>query len=656
MFRLNPVPALRRLVSELTRRRVVHAVAVYGVVAWVAIQVAAIAFPALYIPDAALTVLVFLAVLGFPVTVALAWAFEITDEGVRRTPQLAEDEGLSPALRGFFAACVVVATAGLGWAGWETWLSPRAGAQGASASEEGAAPGDRPADGPDGAERAEELSPSRVAVLYFEDRSAGDSLRAFADGLTENLIHRLTQVEGLEVVSRRGVRGYRSGQATLDSVARELGAGSLVEGSVRSRDDTLEATVRLIDGRSGTHQMSRTLTRPVGDLFELQDALAREVARLLRQQLGREIQLETWRSRTASVEAWRRVQEADRLRVDADSLENAGQDGAARRLLAQADSLLARASELDPDWNAPETLRAELALVRVDPAAPSWGEEEKAAVREAIAYADRAVEKAPSDADALRVRGRLRFWLSRRTEDAGRSRELVERAERDLRAAVREDPGSAKAWFALSELLLEGRGQFGDALYAAERAREADAYLRIPSDIHFQFFYTAANMPDWDAAWRWCETGQEEYPENVGFRSCELMLLASEGAGPPDPERAWELLEEIRARSTSSQVEFFQAISRREVAAVLARAGLEDSARAVLRRARRDSSPPAEEAPILYYEEAHVHLLLGEEEKALELVSKFAEHEPGFRSHLEGDPWMEPLRDRPEYRELLEGG
>lgn len=652
MLDIDPLSGLRQLVSELTRRRVVHAVAVYGVVAWVVVQVANVAFPALYVPREWLTGLVFLAVLGFPVTVALAWAFEITDEGVRRTPQLAEGQGLSPALRGFFAACVVAATAGLGWVGWETWLSPRAGAVSAAASPGGAGPD--AAGRADSAERAA-LSPSSVAVLYFEDTSPGDSLAAFADGLTENLIDRLSQVEGLEVISRRGVRPYRGRSVPLDSVARALGAGSLVEGSVRGSGDTLAVTVRLIDGRTAAQMLSETLARPAGDLFELEEALAREVAGLLRRRIGPEVQLAAWQSRASSVEAWRRVHQADRLREEADSLEDAGHEGLALQLLADADTLLARAAELDPDWNAPETLRAALALVRVDPNAAGWGEAEREEIRRAIGYADRALEEAPSDAEALRIRGRLRTWLALKADDADRAAELMDAAESDLRAAVREDPGSAKALLALSDLLLDGRGKFREALYYAERAREADAYLRIPESTQFQLFNAAVNVPDWEAARRWCLTGQRAYPDNLGFWSCELTLLASEGAGPADPDRAWRVADEVVRRTPDAKKPFYRAISRRQVAAALARAGRADSARSVLRRARRDS-PAAGDEPFLYYEEAHVHLLLGEEERALELVGRFAEQYPGYRAILEGDPWMAPLRDRPRYRELLAGG
>lgn len=644
MSRRDPLAPLRRLLSELGRRRVVHAVAVYAVVAWVAVQVAAIAFPALFIPRQALTALVFVAVLGFPVTVALAWAFEITDDGIRRTPTVAEGGALSPGLRVGFAAAVLLATAGLGWVGWETWLSPRARSLPARAAGSGAAD---PASG-----EAPRLEPSRVAVLYFDDHSPGDTLTAFADGLTENLIHRLAQVEGLEVVSRHGVKPYRETEATLDSIARDLRAGSLVEGSVEAAGDELEVTVQLIDGRSRAHLMSEQIRRPADDVFALQDTLAHQVSRLLRERLGRQVQLASWQSRTSHPEAWRRVQEADRLREDALELSREGETETARRLFDRADSLLGGAASLDPDWSAPAVLRARVTMARLDPYEARWSPEERTLATDAIRRVGEAAGRDSGVAQARAVRGQLRYWLSRHVDDRDSARRLLDLAESDLRAAVEDDPGSARAWYGLSQLLHEGRGDLTGARYAAERAEQADAYLRVPAGVHWRYYSTAANEPDYETARYWCRTGREKYPEDLRFRACELALLATDGAGPPDPARAWELVDEIRSRARPANRARFVAIARRQVAAVLARAGLADSARGVLRRARRDS-PAVEDDPTLAYDEAHAHLLLGDEERALDLLARFAETNPEYRAQLSGDPWFEPLRERPDYRRLV---
>lgn len=638
----NPVPALRRLFEELRRRGVVRAVVLYTIGAWVAVQVAAITFPALYLPRTAQTVVVLVAVLGLPVTVALAWAFEFTPEGLRRTPDAAGEHPLSPRLRALLVLLVVAGTAAMGWIGWEAWIAPRAERSARAASQTGdtRAQGVRP-----------ELDPRRVAVLYFDDHSPGDSLLHFAEGLTEHLIHRLTQVEALEVVSRHGSKAFRGAEVTLDSIARALRAGSLVEGSVQRSGGRLQVAVQLIDGESQAHLMSTVLSRPEEELFALQDTLAEEVSRLLRRRLGREVQLEDWKREAGSVEAWKLVQRADRLREHADSLDRHGAAATGGRLAARADSLLSSARELDPDWSEPAVLRARTAVVGVNPYRVPWSPAESEAVRRGLDHAEEAVRLDPRDPEARIVRGRLRLWLSQHTDEADRAEALLGGAEADLREAVRIAPELARGWYALSELLHLGTGELEEARYAARRARRADAFLSIPADIHYQFFYTSLNRPDFEDAAHWCRTGQRRYPERVDFRGCELGLLASRGGPAPDVGRAWELVEEIRARSRPQEEAHYVGVARRQVAAVLARAGRGDSARGVLERTGAEGPGP----PTFAYEEAHAWLLLGEEGRALDRLERFLEAAPGYADDVARDPWFEPLRGRPRFEGLVGG-
>jgi adenylate cyclase len=162
-------------------------------------------------------------------------------------------------------------------------------AEGEPSGEEGAAAGVAPGD------------PSRVAVLYFDDRSEGD----LADGLTEALIYDLSQVEELDVISREGVKRYRD--VPLDSLVRALGAGTLVEGSVEQSGDLVRVTARLVDATDMTQLASIRVQQPRGELFALQDSLVADVLRGIQRQLGRDIRLDLARRATSSVEAWELV-------------------------------------------------------------------------------------------------------------------------------------------------------------------------------------------------------------------------------------------------------------------------------------------------------------------------------------------------------------
>src|SRR5437667_117724 len=165
------------------------------------------------------------------------------------------------------------------------------------------------------------LDPRRVAVLYFGDLSPDSSLRYLADGLTEALIDKLSQVRTLHVISRNGVLPFRHSDLPRDSIARAVGAGTLVEGSVDPVRDRVRVTVRLVDGSSGADLLRRaSFEEPVGNLLLIRDTLATEVARVLREQLGEEVRLREERAGTSSTEAWSLAQQSEPGRKHADVL------------------------------------------------------------------------------------------------------------------------------------------------------------------------------------------------------------------------------------------------------------------------------------------------------------------------------------------------
>lgn len=631
---------LSRLVSELRRRRVFHVAVAYAVGAWIVVQVANVVVPALYLPRSALTLVVVLAVLCFPVAMVLTWAFDFTPEGLKRTPDAEIPSGelaTGPAVRATLLGLVVLVTAGVGWVSWQRWLGPTASvAANAEPSEA-------------------DLDPRRVAVLYFDDHSEEDRLGYLAAGLTEALIHELSQVGTLEVISRNGVKPYREGDVTPDSVARALRTGSLVEGSVQRSGDSLRVTAQLVDARTLTHLASRAITRPWGDLFELQEDLVEEVSALLRRRLGDQVRLRERRSETESSEALRLLWQAEEARKEAGELRSAGEREGAGRLLDRADSLLARAERLDPGWAGPAVLRAGLAADRVRPYSPAFDERDRTWIDSGLRQTERALEKDPGNADALERRGTLRYWLSRNVEDDDRSFRLLEAAEADLRRAVERDPSHARAWSRLSELLLEGKASFAEARLAAARAYEEDAYLDNASSILKQLCYTSQLVEEFEDAERWCRLGRERYSDHLGLIGSQLLLLATEGGVTPDVRQARRLVErtaELSRRQVPEDSAIFVSVTRMQLAAVYARAGHRDSARAILRDVYRTA--PEDQERWLALEEANVRLILGEREEALRLLEEYLDANPQDRGRVAEDPWFRGLRDDPEFRRLVE--
>ncbi|MEO7475014.1 MAG: serine/threonine-protein kinase, partial [Gemmatimonadales bacterium] len=338
---------------------------------------------------------------------------------------------------------------------------------------------------------AAEADPNRVAVLYFDDLGDQGAAGSVAGGITEDLIDALGQVPALHVISPNGVRPFVGLHAPPDSIGRVLGVGTLVGGSVERSGNVLRVSVRLIDARTGVQLQSRSLQYSADDLFTLQDSLAQEVSRFLRQRLGQEVLLRQRRSGTGSVAAWERLQEGDASRETARTLRAQGDPTAAGRALDAADSFFERASVLDPVWPDPLVRRGWVASDRMEFAESAASDSLGVWYRQGIALADRALAGRAPRSPALELRGtlRYRYWLATGPDGAS-----LEQAEQDLRrAAVPDNPSQARAWGTLSALL-QATGQLGEANLVARRAYEADAYLAESAQLLFRLYHTSLDL------------------------------------------------------------------------------------------------------------------------------------------------------------------
>ena len=480
---------------------------------------------------------------------------------------------------------------------------------------------------------AARLDPTHVAVLYFDDLSEGRTLRHVAGGLTEDLIDQLGQVDALRVISSSGVAAYRERSVPLDSIARTLGVGTIVTGSVGRSADRLRVAVRLIDAANGNQLRSQTLERPWGDLFVLRDAVAQQVSRFLREELGQEVQLRQRRAATGSVAAWELVQRAQR-QWDA--------------LLATGDSLLARAEAYDPAWVEPVLLRGWLAAERASLLGVGSGAPRPFWIRVGLEHAERALARRPAYPPALELQGTLlaKQWL---LTQAGGGAGAVDAAERDLRAAaVPANPSQGRAWSALSQLL-QARGKVAEANLAAERAYRADAFLRDAAEIVYRLYYTSSDLDRQADALRWCSEGRARFPGDWRFAYCQLAMLLWPGGERPDVDRAWGLVADLERLSTPADRAAYTPRWHLLVAGVLARAGRPDSARAVIGRSRA----AAPNDPEMDYNEAVARTLLGERARALSLLGSYLKAMPQVRDYLGADPAFRGLRDDPRFQALI---
>jgi TolB-like protein len=501
-------------------------------------------------------------------------------------------------------------------------------------------------------ELADQLDPRTVAVLYFDGSELDEGEGYLADAFTEDLIAELQAIAALNVISRNGSAHVRDLDVRLDSVARVLDAGTLVEGRLEQRGSRVRMSVGLVDGRSGASIRRTSLERPTGEFLELRAEVVSESARLLREWLGEELTLRQRGSGTLSQEAWSLVQQAERLRKDGVALQTTD-PSAGLAQLDRADEILQRAELIDTAWAQPIILRSRVAYEK-SRAESSTIHEAAEAARLAIAHGDRAVQKERNNARALEARGTARYWLFLLsvTPDLEEQRVLREDARADLERAIQLDRTLASAFSALAHLY-GNMGQMTEATVAAQRAYETDAFLENAPQTLWRLFNVTYYAENITHAQRWCTEGARRFPEHYWFASCQLQLMLTP-AVEPNPERAWQLAERVRALAPSNARSYEDLHTAMLAAGVLARAGHADSARAVVRRAREGATPAMDPAGELSAAAAHVYVLLGDHDRAIDMLQELIARGTLIRTPDQGLQWpWRPLQDHPRFRQTF---
>ncbi len=533
-----------------------------------------------------------------------------------------------PRWAGWAGGAVLVAALGL--AAWHFWKSTASTAA---------------ATGPD---------PRRIAVLYFETRQNDDSLQFLADGLTEALIHDLSAVKPLQVISQNGVRPYRDNPVSPDSLSRALKVGTLVSGTVSPFGDSLRVTVSLVNAVTGEEIKSLPLVRSRRDIFGLQDAMAEQVSGFLRRQLGQEIQFAQTRAGTRNPDAWESLQRAQEEINAAEPLIALGDTAAASRQYQHADSLLAEAEALDSRWITPVLRRGWLVFDRLRQSGSLDKTYNGRELARAMEFARAALKLDASDADALELRGTLQYygWLVGLEPDGAAADRLMASAEADYRASIAANPGQASAYNSLSHLLIN-KPEPNEANLAARRAYELDPYLANVDRTIWRLFTTSFDLGDPVQAQHWCAEAQQRLAADPRSVECQIMLFALPGTSPDVP-RLWQLLDQYVELNPPNQRDFMRKRGSILVSWALARAGLKDSARHVVTRSRveADEDPPRELAQF----EAITRTMLGDTDEALHQLAVYLAANPQMRRSLPSDPWFKSLRDDPRFAALVAAG
>jgi len=254
--------------NELKRRNVFRVAIAYGVVAWFILQLADVVLENITAPEWVMQTIMLVLVAGFPLVIIFAWAFEMTPEGIKKEKDVDRSQSISNQTgrkldRMIIAVLIVV----VGYLLVDKLIltdTPQQTVQ--SSPQEPAATTD---------------STPSVAVLPFVNMSGDQENEYFSDGLTETLLHMLAQLPDLRVAARTSSFAFKGQNTSISEIAATLGVAHILEGSVQKSGQRIRVTAQLIRANDGFHVWSQNYTRPLEDIFAIQDEIATDVAKAL---------------------------------------------------------------------------------------------------------------------------------------------------------------------------------------------------------------------------------------------------------------------------------------------------------------------------------------------------------------------------------------
>lgn len=426
----------KSFLAELKRRNVYKVAVAYGIVAWLLIQIATQVFPFFAIPNWTVRFLVVCLVLGLPIALVLAWMFELTPEGLKRTEDVALHESITRStgrkLDFAIIAVLLIVIAFL-------IISRREA-------------------GPPSIPEAAGFDKS-IAVLPFQNMSDEQENTFLAEGVQDDILTALTKVADLKVISRISVMGYATNaNRDLREIGRALGVAHVLEGSVRRAGGRVRVTAQLIDTRTNTQSWAERYDRDVTDVFAIQSDIAQQITRELQARLSPLEKSAIEKPPTNDISAFDLYTRARTLRLTA-SFGPLFKD----RLL-QAVELLNEAVARDPKF-----LLAWCELATADDILYFAGYDHTPA---RLVLADHAVERAmhlDAEAGAAHLASAQHLYHGYRDYDRARS---------ELEIAQRTLPNSAEV-FALTGYIDRRQGRWAESTRNLERAIEPDPRNRF---------------------------------------------------------------------------------------------------------------------------------------------------------------------------------
>jgi TolB-like protein/Flp pilus assembly protein TadD len=472
--------------AELKRRNVYKVAVAYAVVGWLVIQVAATIVPALHLAEGITTAVVVVVLVGFPVALVVAWAFEMTPEGMKRTEDIRPDEKIPQWSRRKFAALILVlaicAAALLGYQVFRTKPTT------AGTSEQSG------------------VSVKSIAVLPFESLSEDKANAYFAEGIQDEILTRLSKIADLKVISRTSTQRFKSTPNDLREIAKQLGVANILEGSVQKANDQIRISVQLINALNDSHLWAETYDRKLIDVFQIETDLAQKIASSLEAKLTGREKKEIATRGTTNPEAYDAFLHALSL------LNRQGVSD-----LEESIKFSRRAVELDPNY-----AEAWCTLAFAESQKHFYPDHSEAQLARARAATETAIRLAPDSFEAASALGIFNYYClhdydaalaqleiarARAPNNANvllgignvkRRKGLLDESIAVQHEAARLDPLNEDIWVNI------GRGYRGLRRFDEARTMFDHAHAIAPSDaeIAVQRAETYAAQGDLDSAWR----------------------------------------------------------------------------------------------------------------------------------------------------------
>ena len=500
---------MNNLFSELKRRNIFRVIGVYAVVGWLLIQMGIALETSLDMPSWFDKLVTTLVLIGFPVAMILAWAFEMTPEGVKPTLKVAEGKSVSDKtgkkLNGILVGLLAVA---LGVIGWQNLRSSKP-------SEPQIAQTQVTETNASNSAAQTDSEKQSIAVLPFEDFSEDKTQDYFARGISEELLNVLARIDGLRVASRTSAFAFKDEGKSVSEIAEALDVAHVLEGSIRKSGTTLRITAQLIDTSNDEHLWSDTYDRPLTaeNLFQIQDEISEAIVTALKGKLT--IKPPEASGRTLSLEAYETY-----LKAREDHNKRLPEP------LKAAEVGFKKVIQLDPNFAPAYSGLADTYLLSGGYA----GLDNQEAVRLAEINVERALELAPNSAEALTSAA----FLESNKQQSDLDKSLAYSAR-----AIAANPNYSVAYHRQG-LAYNGKGQFALGLEAFQKGLRLDpASEALQSNVA----YNQNGLGDFDGARASAEALIRNHPNSSLGYGALARFLSQTG----DYERVHRLLKDAQA-------------------------------------------------------------------------------------------------------------